>query len=151
MVDCGASSRGLSAWVSWSSHANPSQRDRHLKPGGALYPSHATLFIAPLSTELHARKSSEFENEMDGWDEFKGYMEKANGIRVDVLDRDYQKEQHEYLMRTAHWQQLPADAVIGEPSALSQLDVGEVHSYQNHLCSDAIRHPTRSNQSGVGR
>ena len=88
---------------------------------------------------------------MEGWDEFKGYMEKANGIRVDVLDNDYQKEQHEYLMRTAHWQQLPADAVIGEPSALSQLDVGEVQSCHNHTCSGAIRHSPRSNQSGGGR
>ena len=77
---------------------------------------------------------------MDGWDEFKGYMEKTNGIRVDVLDRDYQKEQHEYLMRTAHWHQLPADAVIGEPSALRQLDVGEVQSYHDHAYSHAVRH-----------
>ena len=48
------------------------QRDVHLKPGGALYPSHATLFIAPLSSPLFARKSAELESEIDNWDEFKG-------------------------------------------------------------------------------
>lgn len=35
-------------------------RDKFLKPGGALYPSHARMFMAPIATDLARRRRSEF-------------------------------------------------------------------------------------------
>ena len=36
-------------------------RDRFLKPGGALYPSHARMFLAPITTPLTERRTQELE------------------------------------------------------------------------------------------
>ena len=35
-------------------------RDKFLKPGGALYPSHARMFMAPIATDMARRRRSEF-------------------------------------------------------------------------------------------
>jgi hypothetical protein len=32
-----------------------------MKPGGAMYPSHARMFMAPIHTEVGTRRNSEFQ------------------------------------------------------------------------------------------
>lgn len=36
-------------------------RDRFLKPGGALYPSHARMFVVPIVSDLAQRRQTELE------------------------------------------------------------------------------------------
>jgi hypothetical protein len=108
-------------------------RAKWLKPGGALYPSHAQIFLAPVRTGLHARRAEEYEAEMAQWAEFDHYMRAGNGIKIDCAPRDpnraashrciahmqrlartgldtlWRKEQQDYLMQTAMWCQLSAE------------------------------------------
>ena len=81
-------------------------RDRYLKPGGALYPSDATLYIAPLCCHTHNLRASEYVEEVGHWGNFGHYMERFNSVRIDALDPQWQREQYEYLLQTAHLAQV---------------------------------------------
>jgi hypothetical protein len=45
-------------------------RDRFLAPGGALYPSHAAIYVAPIRSSLANQRTGEFQGSMEGWAEF---------------------------------------------------------------------------------
>lgn len=36
-------------------------RDKFLKPGGAMYPSHANIYMAPMRTHMSTQKTNEFQ------------------------------------------------------------------------------------------
>lgn len=98
-------------------------RIKYLKPGGALYPSHAQLHMAPLSTQLYHARHSEYNDEVNQWQAFGQYMRSANNIDVGVLDETWRREQFEYLMQTSHWCQLQPEEVIGESFSCLSIDV----------------------------
>ena len=72
-------------------------RDRFMKPGGALFPSSASIYLAPLCSSLYAPKLREFEREVSGWSHFKDFMGRENGVDISVLDAEWQQEQHPLL------------------------------------------------------
>merc|ERR1711934_1319283 len=46
-------------------------RDRWLKPGGAMYPSHATLYLAPISGgKIWKQKAEQWQGEDQHWSTF---------------------------------------------------------------------------------
>eukprot|EP00798_Chlamydomonas_sp_ICE-L_P029086 gene29086-32297_t len=45
-------------------------RDRFMKPGGSLYPSHATMLLAPIRTRTTQQRVSELQRHMEGWSGF---------------------------------------------------------------------------------
>jgi hypothetical protein len=45
-------------------------RDKFMKEGGSLYPSHARMFLAPIRTNVAEQRVHEFQNAMEGWAEF---------------------------------------------------------------------------------
>ncbi|KAG1680823.1 hypothetical protein FOA52_008156 [Chlamydomonas sp. UWO 241] len=49
-------------------------RDKFLKPGGAMYPSHATLYMAPIQSATGQRRQADFENSVEDWGEFMDAM-----------------------------------------------------------------------------
>ena len=57
-------------------------RDAWLKPGGAMYPSHAVLRMAPLHAGLYAGRSAELAHEMSNWESFGEWMSQGNGLNV---------------------------------------------------------------------
>ena len=44
-----------------------SARDRYLKPGGAMYPSHATMYVAASFDFMMDRRMQEFEQAKENW------------------------------------------------------------------------------------
>eukprot|EP00316_Scyphosphaera_apsteinii_P021063 CAMPEP_0119317090 /NCGR_PEP_ID=MMETSP1333-20130426/41958_1 /TAXON_ID=418940 /ORGANISM="Scyphosphaera apsteinii, Strain RCC1455" /LENGTH=370 /DNA_ID=CAMNT_0007322929 /DNA_START=14 /DNA_END=1126 /DNA_ORIENTATION=- len=98
-------------------------RVKYLKPGGALYPSHAQLHMAPLCTQLYHARHAEYVEELAHWQTFGQYMRSTNSIEIDVLDETWRQEQFEYLMQTSHWCQLSPEEVIGESFTCLTLDV----------------------------
>ena len=66
-------------------------RDRFLVPGGALYPSHAAIYMAPIRTNLANQRTGEFQGSMEGWAEFlqemKHYYQvrRASTCRVSIV------------------------------------------------------------------
>eukprot|EP00887_Chlorella_sp_A99_P001900 scaffold18.g1900.t1 len=45
-------------------------RDKFLKPGGALFPSHARMFVAPIRSSLTHQRQAEFQRCMEDWADF---------------------------------------------------------------------------------
>ena len=45
-------------------------RDKFLKPGGSLFPSHAKMYLAPIRTGTAEKKHLDYEDSCAGWDDF---------------------------------------------------------------------------------
>lgn len=60
---------------------------------------------------------------MGEWHAFASYMREEHGISVDCLDGAFAEEHEAYFMRTAQWQSLEPQAVVGEPCSWFSLDV----------------------------
>ena len=81
-------------------------RDTWLAPGGAMFPSHAVLSMAPLCSALYRSRVGELEEEVGAWESFGSWMADGNGIDVSGLTQFFAREQQEYLTQSAQWCQL---------------------------------------------
>jgi len=97
-------------------------RDNWLVPGGAMFPSHAQLHMAPLCSKLYYNRFNEYDAEKEAWLEFEQYMVEENDLKVDNLREAYDKEQMEYLLQSAQWCQVPSSEVIGQRFSILSLD-----------------------------
>eukprot|EP00427_Karlodinium_veneficum_P022194 CAMPEP_0169111994 /NCGR_PEP_ID=MMETSP1015-20121227/27387_1 /TAXON_ID=342587 /ORGANISM="Karlodinium micrum, Strain CCMP2283" /LENGTH=398 /DNA_ID=CAMNT_0009173979 /DNA_START=95 /DNA_END=1291 /DNA_ORIENTATION=+ len=76
-------------------------RDRWLKADGALFPSSATLFIAPISgCKVLKQKSDNFENERRHWERFEHDMGQWYEIEFGCVKDDFIREQRKYYLQT---------------------------------------------------
>lgn len=101
-------------------------RDRFLKPDGALYPSHARIFMAPIRTNLTSQRKHAFLNAMENWGEFIHDMRSYYNVNLDCLSEDFRKEQQEYYTMTASWADVHPSQVIGEPALIKSYDLKTV-------------------------
>jgi SAM-dependent methyltransferase len=99
-------------------------RDRWLKPGGALYPSHARMLLAPCRTPQSAQRASDFHSAMEGWGEFAGDMARLYGVDLRCLSESYRGEQREYFLRTAAWADVHPSQLMGPGVALGVVGGG---------------------------
>ena len=99
-------------------------RDRWLKPGGAMYPSHATMYFSAISFEEDREvKMKEYESSMREWVKFSHEMQQLYSIDMDALDGPYRKEQADYYIYSSLWTELRIEHVIGQPVIIKQLDL----------------------------
>lgn len=99
-------------------------RDRWLKAGGSLFPSHASMYIAPVNDEEECmRKVTDFNRAMDDWSAFIEDTRGAYGVDMSVLSGSFRQEQEDYFLRTSLWVELTDDKVIGAPSKICELDL----------------------------
>jgi protein arginine N-methyltransferase 1 len=103
-------------------------RDRWLKPGGALYPSHARMLLAPCRTPQTAQRAGDFHGAMEGWGEFAGDMARLYGVDLRCLTESYRQEQREYFLRTAAWADVHPSQLMGPGVALRVKGVGAAGS-----------------------
>jgi protein arginine N-methyltransferase 1 len=99
-------------------------RDRWLKPGGALYPSHARMLLAPCRTPQAAQRASDFHAAMEGWGEFAGDMARLYGVDLRCLTEPFREEQREYFLRTAAWADVHPSQLMGPGVALKVIGAG---------------------------
>ncbi|KAF8070949.1 PRMT10 [Scenedesmus sp. PABB004] len=88
-------------------------RDKWLKPGGALYPSHARMFIAPMRTNAAAQRVNDFQNSMYGWSEFLKEMNAFYNVDLDCLSEAFRGEQAEYYLNTSAWGNVHPSQLLG--------------------------------------
>jgi protein arginine N-methyltransferase 1 len=98
-------------------------RDKFLKPGGALYPSHARLLLAPARSALGASRSAEFQSSMQGWARFAGEAASLYNVDVTALSEAYRAEQRLYFMQTAAWADVHPDDMLGAAVAVKEYDL----------------------------
>ena len=99
-------------------------RDRWMKPTGAMFPSHATMFWSAVSFEEdRCGKKNEYRSAMDDWRNFAQEMNSLYDVDVDVLTEQYEKEQSDYYIYSSLWTELQPEHVVGQPYVIKRLDL----------------------------
>ncbi|KAL6777065.1 PRMT10 [Auxenochlorella protothecoides x Auxenochlorella symbiontica] len=98
-------------------------RNKFLKPGGALYPSHARMFLAPITTNQTQRRQAELEAAVDGWSDFVREVKQYYDVDMSCLTEAYQEEQADYFSRTAAWADVHPSQALGPPACLKSYDL----------------------------
>lgn len=99
-------------------------RNKWMKPDGAMFPSHATMYLAPVSYEEdRLAKMADYQNSMDDWSRFSNEMKDLYGVSVDCLTDQFEKEQADYYVYSSLWTELRPDNVVGESSVIKRLNL----------------------------
>lgn len=98
-------------------------RNKWLRPGGCMFPSHATMYWAPISYEEDREgKMEEYAASINDWKRFLHDMKQYN-IDMSVLSPPYEKEQSDYYVYSALWTELRPEHLIGDAIVLRQFDL----------------------------
>lgn len=97
-------------------------RDNWLKPDGVMYPSHARMWLAPISTETGERKLQEYEQSMADWAAFRRDTWEDFHVDMSALTDSYRAEQEKYFLQTSVWSSLYPGQVAGRPAVIKELD-----------------------------
>jgi protein arginine N-methyltransferase 1 len=101
-------------------------RDRYLKPGGALYPSHARLFWAPMRSRESAERKEALDRVMEHWEWFLLDMKNLYNIDMDVLSKPYLLEQKQNYLGGGEWADVHPDQILGDALASETLDLHRI-------------------------
>lgn len=112
-------------------------RDAYLKPSGSLFPSHATLFLAPMGPckELRAKWHA-LNKDQAHWKRFAQNMWAYYEIDFTVARDDYLHEQQKYNLQTGLFANLSPKSLVGAGQPVLELDL-RTASLQE------LREPTR--------
>ncbi|XP_042493117.1 protein arginine N-methyltransferase PRMT10 [Macadamia integrifolia] len=97
-------------------------RDRWLKPGGMMYPSHARMWMAPMRSGLGDQKMDDYEVAMNDWHNFVDETKTYYGVDMSVLTKPFDAEQKKYYLQTSLWNNLHPQQVIGTPAIVKEID-----------------------------
>ena len=98
-------------------------RDKFLRPGGALYPSHCHLYIAPCRTPLAIQRANELSNAMGNWDRFSQDIKENYDVDLSCLREPYSVEEREYTLQTSQWADIKPGQLMGVGAPLLKLDL----------------------------
>mmetsp|Transcript_14045 Transcript_14045/g.28327 ORF Transcript_14045/g.28327 Transcript_14045/m.28327 type:complete len:431 (+) Transcript_14045:108-1400(+) len=100
-------------------------RDKFLKKKtGLMFPSHCTMYIAPVFDEDDRKQSvHEYSGTMEDWTEFVESTRSLYGVDMGVLGKDFDREQKEYYLLSSRWAELSASQVLAEPKVIKQYDM----------------------------
>lgn len=98
-------------------------RDRFLKPGGALYPSHARMFLAPIRSHVSHQRNADFQAAMEGWAEFLREMRNYYNVDMDCLSESFRQEQKDYYLQSALWGDVHPSQMLGPPTVFRKYDL----------------------------
>ena len=102
-------------------------RDRWLRAGGVMYPSHARLLLAPSDvSRFYAKQRSEMEYAMYNYDTLASELDNFHGLKFDALRQAYAKEQHTYYFREGWQGHLPKSELVGDAATLLDIDMHTV-------------------------
>lgn len=112
-------------------------RDRFLLPGGAMYPSQATLFLAPVTqVKVLQTKQQQWEAELPHWHTFSNDMHSWYDLDFSCVQEEFMQEQRQYYLQTSSFVNLTPKQLVGPPKALMQLDLADAPL-------DELKSPTR--------
>jgi protein arginine N-methyltransferase 1 len=112
-------------------------RDKWLKPGGALYPSHARMFIAALHRDEDANnKFEDYKRSMQDWDRFVPKIMNRFGVDMSCLTGDFDNEHSDYYLCSSVWCELKPNDLLSNSAQILSIDcntcsLNEYKSVQN--------------------
>jgi len=101
-------------------------RDKFLKQDGTglMFPSHVTMYLAPVNDEEERRLAlREYNGSMGDWHEFEETTRTTYGVDMSILEQDYEREQKEYYLLSSRWAELGPEAVLCQPSVCKYMDM----------------------------
>jgi len=98
-------------------------RDKWLKPGGAMYPSHARMLLAPMCGTSGRKRSQELADARDGWTDFCASTRDSFGVDMSSLTAAFVKEQTQYCLETSAWSDISPSQLLGPPCVLTAYDL----------------------------
>ena len=99
-------------------------RNRWLKPGGSMFPSHATMFLSAISNEDdRLSKYNEYCHAMNDWDTFAQEMKQFYAVDMKPLESSFEKEQADYYIYSSLWTELHPEHIVGQPVVIKRLDI----------------------------
>lgn len=99
-------------------------RDKFLKPSGLMFPSHCDIFLAPVEGEDERKAmQGEYAGAMSDWHDFCSTTEQIYGVNMDVLSKNFDREQKDYYLLSSRWTELQPEAVLAEPKIIKHLDM----------------------------
>lgn len=100
-------------------------REKFMKPKtGLMFPSHTTMYFAPVHDEEERKVSvQEYNGSMGDWSEFVESTKSVYGVDMGVLGQNYDREQKEYYLLSSRWAELRPDALLAEPVIVKELDM----------------------------
>ena len=101
-------------------------RDRWLKESGAMFPSHAKMYLAPIRTGTSAQKHADYEDSCAGWDEFSDQTLQNYGVDMRALTETFEQEQREFFLNTSAWVDEHPSQLLGPPCVLKAIDLHTV-------------------------
>jgi len=99
-------------------------RDRFLAPGGHMFPSHATMYWAPITHEQERlARQQEYCTTMQDWYGFKNETREKYALNMECLELQFEQEQRHYYVTTAGWVELWGECVVGAPVVVKEIDL----------------------------
>jgi protein arginine N-methyltransferase 1 len=100
-------------------------RDRFMKKRtGLMFPSHTTMFVAPVTDEDERKNAAnDYAGAMTDFDEFAKTTSQVYGVDMNVLEKEFDREQRDYFLLSSRWTELPSEAVLAEPKMIKYLDM----------------------------
>uniref|UniRef100_A0A7S4PVY9 type I protein arginine methyltransferase n=1 Tax=Alexandrium monilatum TaxID=311494 RepID=A0A7S4PVY9_9DINO len=99
-------------------------RDKFLKPGGAMFPSHCALYLAPTGQVKALReKWQTWEGEKQHWATFNSDMKKWYEADFSCVQQDFMREQRKYYLQTGAFATLTPKHLCGPGRPLLELDL----------------------------
>jgi protein arginine N-methyltransferase 1 len=99
-------------------------RDKFLKSDGLMFPSHTTMYIAPVTDEDERKaNNNEYASAMADWHDFEQTTSQVYGVDMSVLEADYDREQKDYYLWSSRWTELRPEVVLAEPKEIKYLDM----------------------------
>merc|ERR1711972_1242344 len=99
-------------------------RDKWLKPGGAMFPSHATLYLGPLGPMKALQdKWQLWEREEQHWGTFTSDMKNWYETDFSSVHDEFKSEQRKYYLQTSAFANITPKQLIGPAKPLMELDL----------------------------
>lgn len=99
-------------------------RDRFLKPDGAMFPSHAVLYLAPIGQmKVLKDKWQTWEGERQHWETFSSDMMNWYETDFSCVEGDFMREQRKYYLQTGTFTNLTPKHLAGPGRPLMNLDL----------------------------
>eukprot|EP00039_Didymoeca_costata_P012153 m.173908 g.173908 ORF g.173908 m.173908 type:complete len:370 (+) comp15397_c0_seq9:134-1243(+) len=98
-------------------------RDKYLAPGGAMYPSHATMYMAPIFDYTQDRRDQEYRVSLENWAQFSKDLSDKYQVSFDCLSESYNQESRQYFYDSALWVNTHPSQLLGPPVAMLTYDL----------------------------
>ena len=100
-------------------------RDKFLRKNtGIMYPTHATMYLAPVTDEEERKISmNEYNGAMGDWHDFVETTKGSYGVDMSVLHTHFEREQREYYLLSSRWAEFKPCAVLATAQVIKTMDM----------------------------